>query len=230
MIFKLFFLFYLAFSKASSPKTSCIIGKGGVCQTFKRGFDPLIISGPSGSGKSVVIPKILQSFVDKFRFSISHTTRPKRFLEKENRDYFFVKKEEFKSMIENAEFLEHDINFQNNYGTTITQILQIQAEGKIPVLDISIRGAIKLKGLKVFSDPLFIFIMPRDLSILHSTLTKRGTEDAEMIKLRLEEAAREIDLAKKCGIYLEGDNMVKSSNFDELARNIIKKLHHHLNP
>ena len=104
----------------------------------------IILSSPSGAGKTTLVKKL--SELDNFEISISHTTRSPRPNEKKNKDYFFVKEEEFKRLINNEEFLEYAKVFNNYYGTTRTPVIDKLNKNKNVLFDIDWQGADQIKN------------------------------------------------------------------------------------
>ena len=104
----------------------------------------VVISGPSGTGKSTILKKLFQEFPDKFGFSVSHTTRSPRKGEEHGKDYHFVTKEEFLDLVDKKGFIEHAQFGSNNYGTSIKAVEDIAKQGKICILDIEMEVRIAL--------------------------------------------------------------------------------------
>ena len=152
-----------------------------------------IISSVAGGGKSTLIQSILNKYPN-FHFSISYTTRPKRKLEKNGVNYFFLSKKEFELKIELKEFLEWACVHNHYYGTDREQI-EISLQNKKPtILDIDIQGAKSIK--KKMKDCISIFIEPPCEEIWIKRLIERNTETKEQIQIRIENGKKEI-LEKK---------------------------------
>ncbi len=149
----------------------------------------VVISGPSGVGKTTIIKALLSRRKDVI-FSVSCTTRPKRPGEVHGRDYFFITKDEFESMIERGEFLEWAEVHGHLYGTPRKFIENAMNEGKSVLLDIDVQGAMRV--MKTFKDGVFIFIAPPSVQALVGRLKKRKTETGESIKRRLKDAKWEL--------------------------------------
>ncbi|WP_163329217.1 guanylate kinase [Desulfurobacterium thermolithotrophum] len=152
----------------------------------------IVISAPSGTGKTTLSHKLLETF-PSMEFSISYTTRKPRKGEVNGRDYFFVDKETFKSMIKEGDFLEWAEVYGNLYGTSKSQVMKALEKGKDILLDIDTQGALQVK--KNFPEAVLIFILPPSLRELERRLRKRGTDDEETIKKRLRIAREEIKKA-----------------------------------
>ncbi len=151
----------------------------------------IVLSSPSGGGKSTVARYILDNFTD-IKFSISCTTRSKREKEIDGKDYFFLTKEEFKLKLESDEFAENEEIFGNLYGTLKSEInKQIEAGNRI-LFDIDVKGAISLK--KIYQEnSILIFLKPPSLTILEERLRGRGTETDEQIARRIARAESEME-------------------------------------
>lgn len=147
--------------------------------------------GPSGTGKGTLINHLTAKFPEKFGFSVSFTTRPPREGEKDGVHYNFVTMEKFKEMIAKDEFIEHCQVHDKMYGTAKSQINNIMAAKKIPLLDIDVQGALKFE--KAFPDSNFLAVLPPSVATLQERLTKRNTESAEALAKRLANAPGEIE-------------------------------------
>ena len=118
----------------------------------------IILSSPSGAGKTTLVKKLSQQ--DNFEISISHTTRQPRLNENEDEDYFFVSESEFKRLIQNEEFLEYAKVFNNFYGTTRTPVIDRLNKGKNVLFDIDWQGADQIKNKKMDYKLITFFILP----------------------------------------------------------------------
>ena len=146
-----------------------------------------VIVAPSGAGKSSLVNALLEREPD-IGLSISYTTRSPRPGEESGREYFFVAREEFMSMIARGEFLEHAEVYGNLYGTSRLWIEKTRAEGSDVLLEIDWQGARAVK--KLFRDMTYIYIRPPSIEVLRERLVKRGKDSKEVIAQRLA-AARE---------------------------------------
>lgn len=156
---------------------------------------PIVVSGPSGTGKSTLLKRLFAEYPNKFGFSVSNTTRTPRPGEKDGVDYNFVSVEKFKKLISDNAFIEWAQFSGNYYGTTIAAVKHV-SEGmkRTCVLDIDMQGVKSVK--KTDLNARFIFVSPPSLDILKQRLEGRGTETPESIQKRLEAANREIEFSK----------------------------------
>lgn len=154
---------------------------------------PIVISGPSGTGKSTLLKKLFSEYPDNFGFSVSSTTRTPRAGEVNGRDYNFVSVDEFKSMIEDNKFIEWAQFSGNYYGTTIESVHHVTKSGKTCILDIDMQGVKSVKNTDL--NARFLFVAPPSVDILRERLTGRGTETAESLEKRLNAALAELEYA-----------------------------------
>ncbi|MDA8161579.1 MAG: guanylate kinase [Desulfobacteraceae bacterium] len=152
--------------------------------------DLFVVSAPSGAGKTTLCKRLLGS-VTGLSFSISHTTRQPRRGEVDGRDYFFVSRDRFDAMRQAGEFLEWAEVHGNLYGTAKVQVLERLKEGLDILLDVDVQGARQIRG--IFPDAVQVFILPPSWKELERRLRARGSEGSERLKLRLSNAAAEID-------------------------------------
>ena len=152
----------------------------------------IVISAPSGTGKSTLCHMLLKAFPD-MEFSVSYTTRKPRSGEINGKDYFFVDRETFEKMIEEGDFLEWAEVYGNLYGTSKSQVTKALEAGKDILLDIDTQGALQVK--KNFPEAVLIFILPPSLIELERRLRSRGTDNEETIEKRLRIAKGEIEKA-----------------------------------
>jgi guanylate kinase len=153
---------------------------------------PLVLSSPSGGGKTAIKNLLLKS--DIFGFSITATTRPRREDEVNGRDYFFLSDIDFDKMVENNEFIEWANVHNYRYGTPKKSVMGLMEKGKIPIMTIDVVGAMNIK--KIIPESLLIFIIPPNPSMLIERLKNRGEAESE-IEIRMKTALKEINFAYK---------------------------------
>ncbi len=168
----------------------------------------LVISGPSGSGKSSLMHKMMEKIENTY-FSISTTTRDMRPNEKEGVDYFYTTKEKFEEDIENGYFLEWAKVHDNYYGTSLKQILKELNNGKMVVLDIDVQGY-KIAKEKFGDIITSVFITTPSQEILKQRLIKRGTDSLETIEKRINNALLEMTMMKEYDYLLINDEFEKT--------------------
>lgn len=167
-----------------------------------------IISAPSGTGKTTLLKRIIGS-IPNLRFSISYTTRIPRSNEREGEDYFFIKEEIFKEMLEGDEFLEWAEVLGNLYGTSRSQVESLLSEGWDVILDIDTQGAKKLK--EKLDDIVLIYLLPPSLKELQERLSKRGLDSPDTIKFRLSHARKDIEEAWWYNYVIVNDKIEETS-------------------
>jgi len=152
----------------------------------------IIITAPSGAGKTSITRFLLNKYPDKLAFSVSAATRKARGTEKNSVDYYFISEEEFTNKIQHEEFVEWEMVYEGKYyGTLKAELRRIWSENKVPVLDIDVKGAIHVQ--QQFPDTtLSIFIEPPSIDELKRRLESRGTESEESLQARINKAAYEI--------------------------------------
>ena len=152
----------------------------------------IILSGPSGVGKSTVVAKTME-LRDDLCFSVSVTTRPPRPGEVDGKDYFFISSEQFDRMVENNELLEHASYVQNSYGTPRSFVEDRLEKGFNVILDIEVQGARQV--FEKVPDAVSVFVLPPSMKVLEQRLYARGTETEQTIAARLTRARQEIQEA-----------------------------------
>ncbi len=169
----------------------------------------LILIAPSGGGKTTICDQIL-NLEDDFVYSISSTTRKPRGDEQNGVDYFFLEKEEFLQRQQSGEFIESAVVHGNWYGTSRKFIESELHSGRNIILDIDVQGAFKI--LESGIECVTVFLLPPTQEELRQRLENRGTDNAEMIELRMRNAAEEVSLISSFNYLVINDNLEKAIN------------------
>lgn len=166
----------------------------------------IIFSAPSGAGKTTIVRDLLSKIPD-LEFSISATTRQRRGEEVDNKDYYFISKEDFLHRIAHKEFVEFEEVYSGTfYGTLRSEIDRIWDNGKHVIFDIDVEGALHLKK-KYEELALAIFVQPPSLEVLIERLTSRGTDSAEKLKERIAKAGKELEYSTQFDVILPNDDL-----------------------
>ena len=181
----------------------------------------IILSSPSGAGKTTLVK--LLSEEDKYKISISHTTRKPRLNEKNGIDYFFVEKKKFKEMINNEEFLEYAEVFNNYYGTTKKNVFLNLDKGINMVFDIDWQGTEKIVSKQLNYKLISFFILPPSRDELLNRLSNRDMKD----KLIVEERMKQFD--KDILHWQDYDYVVVNDNLKNCYKKIISFIDSEIN-
>jgi guanylate kinase len=170
----------------------------------------IIITAPSGAGKTSITRYLLQTFPDNLAFSISAATRAPRSNEKPGVDYYFMGLEEFTNKIQHGEFVEWEMVYEGKYyGTLNSELHRIWAAGKIPVLDIDVKGAIHVQQ-QYPENTLSIFIEPPSVDELRRRLESRGTESLESLQARVNKASYELSFKHSFDEVIVNDDLERA--------------------
>jgi guanylate kinase len=180
----------------------------------------IVLSGPSGVGKSTVLRRLLARHADRLRLSVSATTRPPRPGEADGVDYYFLSDAEFARRRQQGEFLECCEVFGRGhwYGTLLEEVAPSRGDQKWVVLDIDVDGAEKVRCR--FPDVLTIFLRPSSEDELERRLRARGTESEDAIARRLEVARRELARARSYTFQVVNDIVDRA--VDEISEILAK--------
>ena len=171
----------------------------------------IVFSAPSGAGKTSIVRYLLEQN-SQLSFSISATTRAKREMEVDGRDYYFISVPEFQKRIENEAFLEWQEVYKGQYyGSLKSEVDRLCGEGKVVLFDVDVLGGLNIK--KYYKDEaLAIFVQPPTLESLKERLIGRGTETPESLKKRLDKAEYEMTFAPQFDVILVNDQLEDARN------------------
>jgi len=170
----------------------------------------IIITAPSGAGKTSITKHLLKTFSGELAFSISAATRQKRNYEKDGVDYYFMSVDDFKEKIQQNAFVEWEMVYEGKYyGTLTSEIHRIWQEGKVPLLDIDVQGAVHVQQ-EHRDQTLSIFIEPPSVDELKKRLNSRGTETPESLDTRLNKATYELSFKDHFDKVVVNDDLEKA--------------------
>ena len=175
----------------------------------KKGGHLVVISGPSGVGKSTVIAEVMHQR-DNLVFSVSYTTRAPRAGEEDGVNYHFVDKAEFERMIRDGELLEYTQYAGNYYGTALADIQKFASQGLDVLLDIEVEGASNVK--RKADNAVLIFVAPPSFEELSRRLHGRRTENEEVVRARLEKAQVELKQIPNYDYLVVNDSVIRAAS------------------
>jgi guanylate kinase len=165
----------------------------------------IVVSAPSGAGKTTIVKAILAKYPSML-FSVSATTRPKRDVEIEGKDYFFLPRAEFERRIAAGELVEWEEIYGNLYGTLKAEVDKALTSGRTMLFDIDVKGGLSIKRMYPH-DSVIIFIKPPSIEILRERLRNRKTEDDATFKRRMDRVAMELGMASQFDYQVVNDNL-----------------------
>lgn len=178
----------------------------------------IILSAPSGTGKSTIIGRLMQDAALRLGFSISATSRKPRGCEVDGKDYFFLSEEEFCRRIDNGEFVEwEEVYAGTRYGTLESEVERVTSSGHNLIMDVDVKGALNIKK-RFDGEALSIFIMPPGIDMLEQRLRSRATDSEETIAKRLAKAEYEMGFAEKF------DTVVVNDALDDAVKEVDGKI------
>lgn len=183
----------------------------------------IIFSAPSGAGKTSIVHRLLK-IISGLEFSVSACSRPIRPNEINGKDYNFISVQEFKSKIENGEFLEWEEVYKNTfYGTLKSEVERIWKNGKNVIFDVDVKGGLNIK--KNYKEKaLSIFVMPPSIETLKQRLKLRSTENEKSLEIRIEKAQYELSFADKFDEIIVNDDLEKAvKTAVETVENFLKE-------
>ena len=182
---------------------------------IRRNGNLIVISGPSGVGKSTLVKQVREKLPD-LQFSISCTTRQPRAGEMNGREYFFLNENDFEQKVAAGEFLEYAGIFKHRYGTLKSEVLNRITRGEEVLLDIDVQGAMQIRQAAA-ADPVlaasvqFIMIVPPDLATLENRLRGRQSETEEQLSLRLAGAKKELSHFRIYDYLVVNDDLTRAA-------------------
>ena len=179
----------------------------------------IVLSSPSGAGKTTLVKKIAEE--KKFKISISYTTRKPRTNEVNGKDYFFIEENEFENLIKNQEFLEHAKVFENYYGSSKSQVLEHLKKGESVIFDIDWQGTEQIKNQKLNYTLITFFILPPSKEELFKRLKNRDMKDKNIVDERMKQFNEDINHWKNYDFVVINDNLDKC--YKEIVNLINKK-------
>lgn len=177
-----------------------------------------VISGPSGVGKTVLCGEMLKRFPEEVVYSVSATSRLPRRGEKNGRDYFFYRRDDFESAIKENQFAEWAIVHGNFYGTPKFFLDRNLEASKHVLMNIDVQGALKIKAS--YPQAILIFILPPSFEILEERLRKRNQDSEDVLQQRLRNAKDELEFQEEYSHVVTNDDLEKSS---ETLKSILAK-------
>ena len=169
----------------------------------------LIITAPSGAGKTSITHHLMETF-PRLQFSVSAATRKPRGNEVDGVDYQFMSEKAFKEKIQHNEFVEWEMVYEGKYyGTLRSQLNHIWNKGKVPVLDIDVKGAIHVQQ-QFPQNSLSLFIETPSVEELRKRLESRGTETPESLTARINKAAYELSFKEQFNKHIVNDDLLRA--------------------
>lgn len=180
---------------------------GSVTTTDRARGTVLVISAPSGAGKTTLCKRLIQED-GNLEFSVSFTTRRARAGEREGVDYHFVDRPEFERRRERGDFIEWATVGGQLYGTSATAVKEAADRGRDILLDIDTQGALSIRRL--IPEAVLVFILPPDLAALRDRLERRGTDGPEELTRRLGLARGEIEKSPAYDYVIVNDDLERA--------------------
>ena len=165
----------------------------------------IILSSPSGAGKTTLVKKI--AIENNFKISISHTTRKPRSNEENGKDYYFVSENEFTNLIKKEEFLEYAKVFENLYGSSKSKVIENLKNGENVIFDIDWQGTEQIKKKKLSFKLISFFILPPSKTELFNRLRNRDMKDKNIVEKRMKQFNEDINHWKNYDFVVINDDL-----------------------
>ena len=170
----------------------------------------IILSAPSGTGKSTIISRLVKKPELRLGFSVSATSRAPRGEEKDGKEYFFLSHADFMKKVEAGDFVEWEEVYQGTcYGTLVSEVERVTGRGDNLIMDVDVKGALSIKR-RYGKDALAIFIMPPGIDVLAERLRGRATDSEEIILKRLAKAEYEMGFAGDFDTVVVNDDLERA--------------------
>jgi guanylate kinase len=191
-------------------------------ESSKASAKIIIITAPSGAGKTSITRYLLDKYPEQLAFSVSAATRPPRSHERDGVDYYFLSLDDFQQKIQHNEFAEWEMVYEGKYyGTLKSELKRILKLGKTPLLDIEVKGAIHIQK-QYWGSSLSLFIEPPSVDELRRRLETRGTETEESLRARVNKAAYEISFKQHFDKIIVNDKLENACRqADEAVRTFL---------
>jgi guanylate kinase len=184
----------------------------------------IILTAPSGAGKTSITHYLLKKYPEQLAFSISAATRQARGNEQNGKDYYFMSVEEFTHKIQEEAFVEWEMVYEGKYyGTLKAELQRIWSEGRVPLLDIDVKGAIHIQQ-QFPQQTLSLFIEPPSIDELKRRLSSRGTESEESLLARVNKAAYELSFKHSFShVIVNADLNIACQEAESLVMEFVEK-------
>lgn len=179
-------------------------------------LQPIVISGPSGGGKSTILSRAMGEYTDAFAFSVSHTTRRPREGERDGEHYYFVDRKAMEGMISNGDFYESAEFGGNLYGTSKKAVANIENSGKICILDVDLKGVRNFKANNF--NAKYVLIAPPSIEVLEMRLRARGTETEDSLKKRLQHAKEDLKASQEEKLF---DDVIVNDDLEKAYKEFL---------
>ena len=188
--------------------------------SFRKDGIIVVLSSPSGAGKTTLVKKIAKE--NNFKISISYTTRKPRTSEENGKDYFFTSEEEFKNLIKNKEFLEYAKVFENYYGSSKKQVFERLNKGENVIFDIDWQGTEQIKSQNLSYKLITFFILPPSKLELFNRLKNRDMKDKNIVEERMKQFNEDIEHWENYDFVVINDDL--QNCYEEIIKFINKKI------